>query len=58
MKTYRMIVKTQGERNGRAAGNTETIRHIPEAEVASRREAVRQGAQPGSTTTVKVVQEP
>lgn len=56
--TYRMIVKTQGERNGKPDSKTETIRHIPEAEVASRREAVRLGAQPGSSTTVKVVQEP
>ncbi len=58
METYRMIVTTEtADRKGRSQTTRETIRHIPEGQLDSRRDAARRSAPRGSTRTIKVVAE-
>lgn len=55
---YRMIVRTEtaGPRGGTRI-ERETIRHIPEAELESYRDAARTSAPAGATRTIRVVPE-
>lgn len=56
--TFKMIVKTDSKNAaGRPISNTEQVRHIPEAELDSRREAARQSAPRGASRTIRVVPE-
>jgi alkylated DNA nucleotide flippase Atl1 len=53
--TYQMSIRTEtATPNGKTKVERETIRHIPEGEVETYRDAARTSAPAGSTRTIKV----
>lgn len=58
MKTYRMIVKTEGQDyRGKPTLEVERVRNIPESHLDSRRATARMSSPQGATRTIKVVSE-